>query len=110
MIHRQATVAATDASSGRYIRLAKPGAVKARRFIASRLVRLETGSRRLAVFASQTVVIASGTGGISAGPATASITGVSSTAVASKIAHRANIAAKLPRAMIARRVATMSKS
>src|SRR6266571_6889598 len=112
MIHRQATVAATDASSGRYISPAKPGAVNPRRFTASRLVRLETGSSRLAVFASHTVVIASGKGGISAGLATASITGVSSTAVVSRLSaavvvaakspHRTNIAAKLPRAMIAR--------
>jgi hypothetical protein len=48
------------------------------------LVRFETGSSRLAVLASQMVVMASGRGAMPQRAARASITGVSSTAVVSR--------------------------
>lgn len=46
---------------------------------------MDTGSSRLAVLASHTVVIASGTVAIPTREASASITGVSSTAVVSRL-------------------------
>jgi hypothetical protein len=72
------------AACGAAIRTANWVGVRPTRSTASRLVRLDTGSSRLAVLASQTVSIASGTGGMPALPAVASITGVSSTAVVSR--------------------------
>jgi hypothetical protein len=87
---------------------------------ARRLVRFETGSRREAVFASHTVHIASGSADTRRALASDSMTGVSRTAVvsrlrpmvlaAAKTTHRTKSAAKLPRATIASRLATMSKS
>ncbi len=56
----------------------------ATRSAASRFVRFDTGSSRLAVLASHTVVIASGTGAMPTRAASASITGVSRTAVVSR--------------------------
>ncbi len=56
----------------------------ATRSAASRFVRFDTGSSRLAVLASHTVVIASGTAAMPTPEASASITGVSSTAVVSR--------------------------
>src|SRR3569833_4775904 len=78
-------VARTDATSGSTIRAANSLLPTPTRFIASRLVRLETGSSRLAVLASQTVVIASGMGGTRITRAIASMTGVSSTAGVSRL-------------------------
>jgi hypothetical protein len=92
----------------------------ATRFAASRFVRFDTGSSRLAVLASHVVVIASGSGGTSSETASASITGVSSTAVVSrfrvivvtdaKTTHRPNSAANFPPALRASRAAiTLNK-
>ncbi len=77
-------VTATAASCGAHIRPASPSGDSATRFAASRFVRLETGRSRLAVLASHTVVIASGTGAMPTREASASITGVSRTAVVSR--------------------------
>src|SRR5437588_12478974 len=77
-------VAAIAANCGAHIRATKAGASSATRLAASRLVRFDTGSSRLAVLASHTVVMASGNGAILAFGASASITGVSSTAVVSR--------------------------
>src|SRR5438552_3598186 len=72
------------AISGRTMRAAKAAGARPILLVASRFVRFETGSRRLAVFASQTVVIASGSGSMRIARATASMTGVSRTAVVSR--------------------------
>lgn len=78
-------VTTIDASCGSHRRAANPVPSSPTRFAASRLVRLDTGSSRLAVLASHSVVIASGSGAMRAGPASASMTGVSSTAVVSRL-------------------------
>ena len=72
------------------------------------------------MFASHTVVIASGSGETFSERASASITGVSSTAVVSRFSeivviaanatHKPNNAAKFPRPSVASRVASMSKN
>ena len=76
---------ATEASWGAHIRLVNSSGGSATRFAASRLVRLDTGSSRLAVLASHTVVIASGIATMPTSVASASMTGVSSTAVVSRL-------------------------
>ena len=96
-----------EASSAPTCAAAKAGALSATRSVANRFVRLDTGSSRLAVLASHTVVMASGAAGIPASRASASMTGVSSTAVVSRLSrtvvtaanstHSRNSAAKLPR-------------
>ncbi len=78
-------VAVIAASCGAHIRAANAGAASATRSAASKLVRFETGSSRLAVLASQIVVMANGRAAIRALGARASITGVSSTAVVSRL-------------------------
>jgi len=78
-------VTAAEDSWTAHIRLANSTGGSATRFAASRLVRLDTGSSRLAVFASHTVVIASGTAAMPVRSARASMTGVSSTAVVSRL-------------------------
>ena len=93
---------------------------RSRRSAASRLVRLDTGSSRLAVLASQTVVIATGSGATSIRSASASMTGVSSTAVVSRLrttvvavanpTRRTKRYPRWPRAAIATRAATTSKT
>lgn len=75
---------AIAASWGSHITAARPDGESATRSAASRFVRFETGSSRLAVLASHTVVIASGTAAIPTRVASASMTGVSSTAVVSR--------------------------
>src|SRR6202049_2199742 len=87
-------VAAMEASCTGHIRLANAAAGRATRFAASRLVRLDTGSSRLAVLASHTVVMASGMTAMPARRASASITGVSSTAVVSRLSTAVVVAAK----------------
>src|SRR6478609_9346221 len=62
-----------------------PSPSASNRCSASRLVRLDTGSSSEAVLASQTVVMAKGTGLTSSWRATAMTTGVSSTAVVSRL-------------------------
>ena len=62
---------------------------------ASRFVRLLTGSSRLAVFASHTAVIANGSGDSSRRAAKARTTGVSSTAVVSRLS-RIVVSAPIP--------------
>ena len=57
------------------------------RSAASRLVRFDTGSSRLAVLASQIVVMASGSAAIPARAASASSTGVIRTAVVSRLSR-----------------------
>ncbi len=78
-------VTATLAASGAAMRAAKPAGLSATRFAASRLVRFPTGSSRLAVFASSAVVIANGSSGSPTRAAIASMIGVSSTAVVSRL-------------------------
>ena len=83
-------------------------------------VRFDTGSSRLAVLASHTVVIASGVGGTFSARASAIITGVSRTAVVSRLSaivvieakptQSQNRARKLPRAVTATRVASASNT
>src|SRR3954466_14760202 len=75
---------ATAASWGAHIFAARPAGESGAAGPASRLVRFDTGSSRLAVLASHTVVMASGTGAIPTRVASASMTGVSSTAVVSR--------------------------
>lgn len=87
-------VAAREASCGAHIRAANAGAASATRSAARRFVRLDTGSSRLAVFASQTVVMASGSAAIRAFGASARKTGVSSTAVVSRLSTRVVAVAK----------------
>src|SRR5437868_2963023 len=77
-------VTTRTATCGNHIRAANAGVSKATRSAASRLVRLDTGRSRLAVLANHTVVMASGSAAIRARAASASMTGVSSTAVVSK--------------------------
>src|SRR5262245_44964973 len=78
-------VTVTETSCTTHIRAAKSTGGRFTRSAASRLVRLDTGSSRLAVLASHTVVIASGMGAMPERTASASITGVSSTAVVSRL-------------------------
>ena len=66
------------------MRAANPAGASATRLAASRFVRLDTGSSRLAVLASQTVAIARDSAVMPARRAVASITGVRSTAVVSR--------------------------
>jgi hypothetical protein len=73
------------ANWGRAIWRANGSFLSPTRSAASRLVRLDTGSSRLAVFASQTVVMARGSAVIRARRAVASRTGVSRTAVVSRL-------------------------
>src|SRR6266516_1081460 len=87
-------VIATDASCTGHMRVANAAAGSATRFAASRLVRLDTGSSRLAVLASQTVVMASGIGAMSTLSARANMTGVRSTAVVSRFSTAVVVAAK----------------
>src|SRR5215475_14934939 len=115
MTHSSRVVTATEASWAGHIRWANSIGASATRFAASRLVRLETGSSRLAVLASQTVVIASGSGATLILNARARMTGVRSTAVVSRLSamvvaeasttHSRNSAGNRPRAMIDSRVA-----
>src|SRR5450755_3080768 len=91
---RKTMVTTTEASCTGHILLANAAAGSATRFAASRLVRLDTGSSRLAVLASHTVVMASGITAIPALRARASITGVSSTAVVSRFSTVVVAAAK----------------
>lgn len=74
-----------EASCGAHMVAAISDGARATRSAASRFVRFDTGSSRLAVLASQTVVIASGTAAMPTRVASASITGVSSTAVVSRL-------------------------
>ncbi len=78
-------MASSAANCGAHMARARPAGESATRSAASRLVRLETGSSRLAVLASQTVVMASGSGAMPTRVARASMTGVSSTAVVSRL-------------------------
>ena len=87
-------VTAIETSCTGHIRLANSAGGSPTRFAASRLVRLDTGSSRLAVLASQTVVMASGITAIPALRARASITGVSRTAVVSRLSTVVVAAAK----------------
>ena len=82
------------ASWGRAIWRANGSVLSPTRSAASRLVRLDTGSSRLAVLASQTVVMASGSAVILARRAVASRTGVSRTAVVSRFRKIVVAAAK----------------
>ncbi len=84
-IHRHSIVTAIAVACGAHMRAAKSRVDSSTRPMASRLVRLETGRSRLAVLASQIVVIARGSGAMRARGARASMTGVSSTAVVSKL-------------------------
>src|SRR5450432_1122691 len=86
-------VTAIDAIAGNHIRAANDTADKWRRLTASRLVRFDTGNNRLAVFASHTAAMANGRTDIRSCDASASTTGVSSTAVVSRLS---TIVVKLP--------------
>src|SRR5579859_1176225 len=87
-------VAATEASSEGHILAANSAVGSETRPAARRFVRLETGSSRLAVLASHTVVIASGIAAMPVRTAKASITGVSRTAVVSRLSTTVVKAAK----------------
>src|SRR5690242_81593 len=78
-------VTAIEVSWTGHIRLANSAGDSATRLAASRLVRLDTGSSRLAVLASHTVVMASGSGLTWSLRASASMTGVSRIAVVSRL-------------------------
>lgn len=69
---------------GTHMRAANSWASRPIFLMPSRFVRLDTGSSRLAVLASQIVVMARGRAAMRARGARASMTGVSSTAVVSK--------------------------
>jgi len=78
-------VTTTAASSGNAIRAAKDSVGRCACCSASKLVRFDTGSSRLAVFASHTTSSANGSIARPRLSATLSTTGVSSTAVVSKL-------------------------
>src|SRR5215471_13958534 len=87
-------VTATDVSSAGHILAANSTVGSPTRLAASRFVRLDTGSSRLAVLASHTVVMASGIWAMPVFRARASMTGVSSTAVVSRLSTAVVKAAK----------------
>src|SRR5437867_471620 len=78
-------VTAMAASCAAHMVPASSAGVSATRSAASRFVRFDTGSSRLAVLASHTVVMASGTAVMPTRDASDNITGVSNTAVVSRL-------------------------
>lgn len=82
---KTAAVTSTAARAGSHIRAANATADMCSWFTASKFVKFDTGSNKLAVFASHTAAIANGTGGNSSRSASASTTGVSRTAVVSRL-------------------------
>src|SRR5665213_3752645 len=85
------------ANAGNHIFAANDTADRCNRLTASRLVRFDTGSSRLAVFANHTAAIANGMTEIRSCDASASTTGVNRTAVVSRLS---TIVVRLPRTTI----------
>src|SRR5664279_5853134 len=87
-------VTTIDAMAGSHIFAANDTADRCRRLTASRLVRFDTGNSKLAVLANHTAAIANGMTDIRSCVASASTTGVSRTAVVSRLS---TMVVRLPR-------------